>query len=347
MAETTTLDIGHTISGLGHAGLLGWLVLGGISQPALQPFKVREVAIISVQEFDKLVAAETQPKLIEDSVPPHVMTIEPDVPDKLPAVDLDVSKPEVPKTPQSTAPETITETDLVAVLAPSDPSDFLTEPKPPEPLVTTAAPQREDPPATKTMPEIAPAPEIPPAPAPPSLAPQQMLIEEATSEMVIERKEPVSTALARSLRPKLRPVNVAPIQVDTVVLALQEAMSMPNPDVSETPRSSTGLPMTLGEQEALRLAVKPCWFVDPGSLSANIVVTLAMQMTPDGKLVASSVRMINSIGGEGAALKKAEQAARGAVLRCSKKMGANLPPEKYEQWRNIELLFDPAEMRTP
>ena len=121
---------------------------------------------------------------------------------------------------------------------------------------------------------------------------------------------------------------------------------MPNPDVSETPRSSAGLPMTLGEQEALRLAVKPCWFVDPGSLSANIVVTLAMQMTPDGKLVASSVRMINSIGGEGAALKKAEQAARGAVLRCSKKMGANLPPEKYEQWRNIELRFDPAEMRT-
>ena len=108
----------------------------------------------------------------------------------------------------------------------------------------------------------------------------------------------------------------------------------------------SGPPMTLGERDSLQLTVEACWQVNPGSLSANVVIMMAMKLTPDGKLVASSLRMINSEGGDGAAVNTAFQKARGAILRCKNKMGANLPPEKYENWRQIEMRFDPSKMRT-
>ena len=38
------------------------------------------------------------------------------------------------------------------------------------------------------------------------------------------------------------------------------------------------------------------------------------------------------------------EAARRAIIRCGAK-GFQLPPEKYEQWRNIEMEFNPERMR--
>ena len=38
------------------------------------------------------------------------------------------------------------------------------------------------------------------------------------------------------------------------------------------------------------------------------------------------------------------EAARRAIIRCGAR-GFELPPEKYEQWRDIEMTFDPERMR--
>jgi hypothetical protein len=104
--------------------------------------------------------------------------------------------------------------------------------------------------------------------------------------------------------------------------------------------------MTSGEKNAIKRHLKPCWTVDVGSLSADIVVTLRWKMSPDGKLVAGSLRMIDSEGGGGSALRSAAQIAKSTVFRCGNKMGANLPPEKYDEWQEVEVRFDPSEMRT-
>jgi hypothetical protein len=54
--------------------------------------------------------------------------------------------------------------------------------------------------------------------------------------------------------------------------------------------------------------------------------------------------MIDFEGGPDAAARQAFEAARRAVLRCGAS-GFKLPPEKYEQWRNIEMVFNPESMR--
>jgi len=67
-------------------------------------------------------------------------------------------------------------------------------------------------------------------------------------------------------------------------------------------------------------------------------------MTPEGKVKPGSLRLVSSQGGADSATKTAFQAARRAVLRCQKG-GYNLPTDKYEHWREIEMTFNPEKMR--
>nr|MDJ0820497.1 cell envelope biogenesis protein TolA [Paracoccaceae bacterium] len=106
----------------------------------------------------------------------------------------------------------------------------------------------------------------------------------------------------------------------------------------------TGPPMTRGESDALRVAVQACWVVDVGSQAANVTVTLAMEMDRDGKVVPGTLEMIDATGGDTIAVNTAFNAARRAVLRCQGQ-GYDLPAEKYEQWRELEIVFNPSEMR--
>jgi hypothetical protein len=65
-------------------------------------------------------------------------------------------------------------------------------------------------------------------------------------------------------------------------------------------------------------------------------------MNPDGTVVNNEVRMLASSGGDEAAASTAFGAARRAVLRCQP---YELPAEKYAQWQEIEMVFNPSEMR--
>ncbi|MFT7254284.1 MAG: hypothetical protein ACI81Q_001706, partial [Paracoccaceae bacterium] len=57
-----------------------------------------------------------------------------------------------------------------------------------------------------------------------------------------------------------------------------------------------------------------------------------------------SIRMIGSEGGSDAAARQAFEAARRAIIRCGAS-GYNLPSDKYDQWRDIEMTFNPEGMR--
>jgi hypothetical protein len=84
-----------------------------------------------------------------------------------------------------------------------------------------------------------------------------------------------------------------------------------------------------------------------GSLSTDALsttVVVAVSMSPDGRPDTGSIRMLSFEGGAEAAAQQAYEAARRAIIRC----GANgfaLPPEKYDQWRDIEMVFNPERMR--
>ena len=106
-----------------------------------------------------------------------------------------------------------------------------------------------------------------------------------------------------------------------------------------------GPPLTAGEKDALRVAVSNCWNV--GSLSSEALLTtvvVAVDMTQDAKPIIASIRLVSSSGGSSAAAQQAFGAARRAIIRCTRD-GYGLPVEKYGQWKEIEMTFNPERMR--
>jgi len=67
-------------------------------------------------------------------------------------------------------------------------------------------------------------------------------------------------------------------------------------------------------------------------------------MNQDGTPEIGSIRMIDFSGGARAAADQAFAAERRGIIRCGNS-GYDLPPEKYAQWQEIELVFRPDGMR--
>jgi hypothetical protein len=157
-----------------------------------------------------------------------------------------------------------------------------------------------------------------------------------------------SSKTTSKLKPKLRPLtfdtDIEGEPEETLLedilneITKDEKLLVPNKD------NVSKLPLTEKELNTFRNQLTNCWVVDVGSRAANTTVKLAFAMQPDGKVVASSIELIEFYGGSEVAAFEAFQAARRAILRCQKG-GYDLPIEKYDQWRNIEVAFDPQEMR--
>jgi hypothetical protein len=106
-----------------------------------------------------------------------------------------------------------------------------------------------------------------------------------------------------------------------------------------------GPPLTGGERDALRVAINSCWNV--GSLSTEALgttIVVASSISQDGKPVSNSIRLVSSFGGSDEAARQAFEAAKRAIIRCGAR-GFPLPVEKYSQWRDIEMTFNPEGMQ--
>ena len=153
--------------------------------------------------------------------------------------------------------------------------------------------------------------------------------------------EPAEPAAAAAPAEPAAPVASVAETATDVSAALAEALAG-----GTSPGGTTSVPLSTGERDSLRLAVQACWVVDVGSQAANVTVTLAFDMEPNGRVVAASLRMIGASEGPGAAVDAAFRAARAAVLRCDVQNGGyDLPADKYDQWKQIEMTFNPAQMR--
>lgn len=216
---------------------------------------------------------------------------------------------------------------------------------------------------TSTVPEPSPEPE--PQPEREAAAPEesgQVLRTEANRE----QKDLAAAAPASSPRPKSRPKpkpaatpspapqpetrpETPPAETgeDAVAEALAAALAgaaEPAPAAGNGTAPS-GPPLTGGEKDGFLRQVAQCWNI--GALSTEAAatkVTLGFSMTPDGMPVDGSIRLVDFEGGSEPAARQAFEAARRALLRC-KGSGYALPPEKYEQWREIELVFNPERLR--
>ncbi|MCV2867959.1 hypothetical protein OEW28_04905 [Defluviimonas sp. WL0002] len=319
-------------------------------------------------------AAEEPAPAPVDEAEPETVTPEPPVAEPEPDVAPDVTE----LTPPAAE---VTDTPPSPIMPPvEEPSaTIMTEvskrptprPAPRVAPVPTEAPEPDAAPAPDTVEQTveAPAEEAQPQETQEAAAPEEAG-EVLETEENKDTEEVASAAPLTSARPKARPEKPktpeaqpettaaakpaepaseaeSPSQSDAVADALAEALAGA---ASEEPAPGTGTapsgpPMTGGEKDALVVAVKQCWNV--GALSTDAlrtIVTVSVGMSPDGKPDSSSIRMVSYEGGDETSAKQAFEAGRRAILRCAGE-GYPLPREKYEQWKEIEIVFNPEKMR--
>ncbi len=199
-----------------------------------------------------------------------------------------------------------------------------------------------------------PAPPTPPTPAQPAAPaqPQKPPADKAVAAAKPDTKPKTTpkTPEKKTAATPPKPDTVAKSATDAAVAAAMAALNPPGgsgktPNAGSQPASrGLGGGLTQAEKDGLRLAVQKCWIVDVGSQAANVTVTVGTQLSPDGRVVPGSIKLISAKGGDSTAIQVAFDAARRAILRCGAN-GYKLPPQKYDQWRDIEMVFNPDGMR--
>lgn len=363
---------GMYISAVGHLGLIGWLLLGWGMQSQPLPMQIMDVSVMSGEEFEQMMAARTP---VPGDAPPTAPV--------QPQIDLAPPPPAVETPPEPAPPPKPVETPMSEALpppAPEMPPADVTDaapaaPAPPEmPVPAPDLPPSDDPtqaPANR----IASTPVAPPPPdaqisdiareavvpdetatAEVAVPEQQATAPEQTATEIVIADERPRGAVERSLRPIARPARPAPPAAAAAPQTATEPAPAPVPDTSDAvadalaaavaasaaPAVQAGPPMTGTERDSFRIAVNSCWNVDPGSVAARVIIEVGFTLNRDGTLDGEP-RLLSSDGDQ-SATSTAFEAARRAILRCQRG-GYQLPAEKYEQWREVVITFDPSGMR--
>jgi hypothetical protein len=356
------LNIGHYVSGGAHALLIGYALFGGVFSSEPEPPVVTGVDIISTEQFERLLNVDRPPVTAEEVETP----VAPEISDAPPAVVAEpdpVTPPSPPEAAEAPEPEATPEIEPPAA-PPLDVAD--TPPEITTPEAPDIAPDQSSRPVARPVTRVAPEPVATPepdvtiadvdqAPTAPTETPaetvesqEETAREEAAPEIPTE---PKSGAVTSSIRPKARPTRPQPSERPAPSSEPSTAANRESgvndalaAALAETPATPSGPPLTQGEKDALRISVQECWVVDVGSQAANVTVTVAMSLDRDGRVVGGSLRRLSATGGNENAANVAYEAARRAILRCQRG-GYNLPIEKYDHWRDVEITFNPEKMR--
>lgn len=364
---------------------MGWVVFGAWFPSEPLPSNVQQVALISAEQFEKLSQQRQAPQVAPEPAQLNEPAAVQPAPDPEPQADPEpeIARPEpvVPAAPDpqvTDRPEPQPEPDVPVELPSAAEEPEVAS------LVPQLRPEMAPRPVDRVAPEPVAPPEpdtkiddiVQPEVAPEEGAETEQDVQEATAReaandrIVTEENEgedvATSAAPAVSKRPKTRPARPKPEPEPQVTEAAQSAEPEQPAKTQQSDTSSavadalaealaggadvvapepSGPPLTLGEKDALRVEVSRCWNV--GSLSTDALkttVVVSVSLAQDGKPDTGSIRMLSSTGGSSSAAKQAYEAARRAIIRCGAR-GFQLPPEKYAQWRDIEMTFNPERMR--
>lgn len=367
------MRLGWTLSWIGHGALFFVLLFGGlfVGNRIPEPVSISDVTVISEEDFAALVLPGAQPEAQTDApdAPPPEPEPEPDAPetptaDTAPSLpeSTEVDVPEAPETPDIAVPDPVpgaipVDTTPPVQVAPSDldgtslERDAVAAPAP----RVAPVPQVAPPPEAETAPDVVPdtAPEPSPQPEPEPQPETPAAPEEASDRIVTEAEEVQTYAPASSMRPRSRPARperqaetpAAPPQEEDTQPSTDDAVAAALAESEPDQPARSGPPLTGGEREGLRVAVSNCWNV--GSLSTDALgttVVVRVEMEQSGTPVNSSIRLVSFSGGTEAAANQAYEAARRAIIRCGAR-GFPLPVEKFDQWREIEMTFNPEGMQ--
>lgn len=356
-------------------GLIGWLIVGwGFNAEPLR-IETMDVSVISGEEFDQMRARTTPvpgnadpaapvPPVVDETPPPPPAAEQP--PETAPPPD-PVEQPVVEVPPPPPPPPLVTEAEDQPPPAPAVPEappptpelEISPQPTPPQ-APTVASTITAPPPPDAVVDDIVREEVVPDNSAEADVVAEEQEAtapEETTTQIVIEDLAPTT-----SVRPVTRPSRPAPqpqtqtaqddpapattpstpatpeVNPNDVAAALEAALG-----ATEAPAVAAGPPMTGSERDSFRIAVNRCWNVDPGSIAARVTVDVGFSLNRDGTVIGSEVRLLSSDGDQ-SATNIAFEAARRAILRCQSG-GYQLPADKYDQWKDVVITFDPSGMR--
>ena len=332
------MHFGHYISGFAHLGLLTGLFIGPVFQKEVDPIEYSNVSLISEQDFIDLTASNISPKVSEET---SELTPLNENEDKL---NLLIN--EETKVLKSEGPEVVLDEPLAPVIKQPDLEIALTE-RPPElsdeinpPVSQTVNTLQDIESETSKITKPSKVQKPVQIPQPETDASQNFENINTVSDgpNILKDKDTAEpNILVSSLRPKTRPRSNFENKSESEMI--EAAIS--NAIQQSSGQSTLGKPLTFSEIEKLKYTIKENWSIDPGSLSQEVKVKIHFSLKRNGTCDRKSIRVSEVIGGNKAAQQVAIRRAKIAVSTCDSK-GYKLPPEKYESWRDIEIVFDPT-----
>jgi hypothetical protein len=113
--------------------------------------------------------------------------------------------------------------------------------------------------------------------------------------------------------------------------------------VSLSRRYDASRPLTISEIDLVRQQIAGCWNLPAGAKDAeNLVIEIWVAMNPDGTVRQAKIQQQARLQSD-SFFRAAAESARRAVLnkRCQP---FKLPPQKYDRWKTMTLVFNPKEM---
>lgn len=240
----------------------------------------------------------------------------------------------------------------VTDVRPETPSETPTpepKPAPAEPEQLAALPPEKPPEPVEVAPDPL-APEAPAEPPPPEPRPREEITPQA---------EEAPPKTPRPKPPRRQPKPEAPkppkqdFDIDQILGVIDQEQKQPRPEqqASETPSGAerpqrgaglqTGL--TVSEKDAILGQMRRCWNPPVGApRPEELIVRLFIRLRQDGTLDGPpDVVDAGRYSSGDTYYRAAVEAARRAVIQCQP---YSLPSDKFEAWREIDMIFDPTRM---
>ena len=309
---------GMTISCVAHAAALAWALMVISATPMeAPPVASLPVSFISEKDFSQLTKGvknapqlnvpEAKPLADKVDAEKSVDQLAPKVVDK-PEITTDTSKPQAEPKPQ---PKADAKSDAKPDSKPDPKLDQKQADKPDKPKTPEYKPNQIANLLKKDA--VKDQPKRPDKPAQQQQENNPKFDANQVAQLLDKRQPQRQLASARSLN-------------DTATLGA--AIGAQNVQLSQS------------EIDALRARISSCWSPPPGiDVNSKLYVVLRVLFKPDGSLVREPVPVEGSASALGPAL---ADSAKRALLLCQP--FTMLKPEHYDQWKDLELKFDPHEL---
>ena len=312
-----------------HVGLVlaAWL---GLPFHAVEPLLEEQPVFVEIVDVDEMRNAPPIP--VQET--PKKNEPKPEEPKEKPKVEQ--AKPPAPPKPKPAPPAPAKQPEVAALPPKPEP-----EPEP--------APKLEPEPKPEPKKEAEPKPEAKPEPPKPQLAevavpkkpkkPKQPAFDTASVLKTLEKIKQQPPAETEDKAKKKQPEKPADDTMARIRAALQNNAN----SIKYDPTKKVSQLEIDQWRTMIRNQVSKCWSPPYGAPGAEkLKPELSLTLNPDGSVqsveVSDTGRMFTD-----RYFQVAVEAARRAVLdpRCNK---FNLPPDKYQVWRDLKFVFDPSGM---